>query len=134
MNSRLRAATCYASALAFALTFCGPAFAQSAGMATRKTPADLASAKPTIKVLGENDKVRVIDEVRRPGEMSPMGTRPMRVLYVIDGGVLERTFADGTKETHTLKRGQTEILTEKRAYSVNNIGKTTIHIVEVALK
>jgi hypothetical protein len=116
---------------AVVLTFSGPVSAQGMGMSGPAVP---AAAKPIIKVLDENEKVRVIDEVRRPGEISPMNTHPMRVLYVIRGGIIERTFADGTKENHALKTGQTEILTETRPYSVNNVGKTTIHIVEVALK
>jgi hypothetical protein len=132
MNSRFKAVTYLASSLALALTVSSPAFSQGMKMATPM--AAQAEPKPTIKTLAENEKVRAIDEVRRPGEMSPMGTRPMRVLYVFKGGILERTFADGSKETQTLKSGQTVILTETRPYSVTNIGKTAIHIFEVIMK
>ena len=131
MDAHLKVTTRWVCSFALALALSGAARAQEAGAAA---PSAQTAPKPTIKVLGENEKLRVIDEVRRPGEASPMGTRPMRVIYVIDGGVLERRFADGTKEIHTLEKGHTEILTETRAYSVNNIGKTTIHLVEVALK
>ena len=79
-------------------------------MAPTKQPANLAKRRPTIKVLGENDKVQVIDEVWRPGEMSPdeflpglcasLGHRWRR---------LGAHFADGTPAARTQKKGQTGI-------------------------
>ena len=58
------------------------------------------------KTVFENDKILVDDNVLKPGEESPSQDRSGRVLYYISGGTLERTFADGTKESVVRKTGQ----------------------------
>ena len=92
------------------------------------------AAEPTVKVLTENAKLQVLDVVEHPGDTGAMATRTGAVVYVLSGGTLERTFADGTKTTAPRKAGEAVIITEKRAYSVKNIGTTTVHLIEVLTK
>lgn len=95
----------------------------------------IAQPKPGMsKTVFENDKIQVGDNVLKPGEQSPSQDRSGRVLYYISGGTLERTFADGTKETIVRKTGQSMMNTEKRLYAVENTGKTTVHVITIKLK
>ena len=92
------------------------------------------AAEATQKPLTESDKLRVIDVIEKPGDTGAMATRTGQVIYVVDGGTFERTFADGSKLTVTRKSGETALITEKRAYSVRNAGTTTIHLIEIIPK
>jgi hypothetical protein len=94
----------------------------------------LIAAEATQQVLDQRDKLRVIDVVEKPGETGPMTTRLGTVFYVVSGGTFERTYADGTKEVTPRKSGDTVLVKEKRAYSVKNIGTTTIHLIQVVPK
>jgi hypothetical protein len=93
-----------------------------------------SSAEGTIKEIEQNEKVRVYEVTYKPGEGSPSAKRPMRVIHVIQGGSLERTYEDGKKEVLEWKAGATRILTEERAYSVKNVGKGVVHLLIVAMK
>lgn len=94
----------------------------------------LLAAEATQKVLDESDRLRVIDVVEKPGDTGPMTTRLGTVFYVINGGTFERTYADGSKEITPRKTGDTVLVKEKRAYSVKNIGTTTIHLIQIVPK
>jgi hypothetical protein len=93
-----------------------------------------AQGTTTPKVVAENSKLQVMDNVSRPGDISPIQSREGLVAYYVSGGKTERTYADGTKEVIERKAGETFIVTEKRPYSLKNVGKTTIHIITVKLK
>ena len=118
MTSTPRIALFFASAMAFALAGSGP----------------LLAAEATTKTLAENGKVQVIDNVVPPGALSPIVSRLGLVAYYVQGGTSERGYADGTKEVVERKTGETFIVTEKRPYSLKNVGKTTIHVITVRLK
>jgi quercetin dioxygenase-like cupin family protein len=130
MNSKtLVAAFC---AAAFTLGFSGTAFAQ--GMAMKKMTMGPTAGQITQTTIDENDKVAAIDVVAKPGDTSPMQSRPMRVVYFISGGTFERTYKDGKKEVIPEKTGDTKIINVPQPYSLKNIGKTTIHLIEVNVK
>jgi len=90
--------------------------------------------KPVVKELEQNDKVRVYEAIFKPGDVSASAKRPMRVVYAVKGGVLERTYADGTKEKIIWKSGETRIMQEERDYAIKNVGKTRIDLIVTALK
>ena len=94
----------------------------------------LWAAEATQKLIAENDKLRVIDVIEKPGETGPMASRLGTVFHVIAGGTFERTYADGSTEITPRKTGDTILVTEKRPYSVKNIGTTTIHLIQVVPK
>jgi hypothetical protein len=94
-----------------------------------------AQPKPGMsKTVFENDKVVVLDTVVKPGEGLPSADRSGAIYYYISGGKVERTFADGTKETVSRKTGQALMNSEKRPYAVANTGTTTVHVISFKLK
>jgi len=92
------------------------------------------AAEPTIKTLAEDATTQVLDVVEHPGDTSAAQKRTGNVIYVITGGTLERSFADGTKQTATRKAGEAAIISEKRPYGVKNVGTTTVHLIEFVKK
>jgi len=88
----------------------------------------------TLKELQQNDKLRLYEATYKPGDVSPSAKRPVRAVYAIAGGTLERTFEDGKKEKLVWKAGQGRVISEERPYSVKNVGKTTVRLVVTALK
>jgi quercetin dioxygenase-like cupin family protein len=62
-----------------------------------------------LKVLAEDDKVRVLDYSPRAGEKTPMHSHPPYVVYVVKGGRVRYTAPDGAVTVTTLTTGQTII-------------------------
>jgi hypothetical protein len=87
---------------------------------------------PVTKVLLENDRVRVAETTFRPGDVS-RATRRARANYVVKGGKLERTTADGKKSVYERKTG-TSVWLEADADVVKNIGKSNFVVVTIQLK
>ena len=92
------------------------------------------AADATQKEVGQNDKLRVYETTYQPGDVSPSQKRSMRVVHALKGGTLERTYADGTKETVVWKTGDTKIISEEKPYAVKNVGKGVVRLLIVALK
>lgn len=59
-----------------------------------------------LKVLAEDDKVRVLHFTPSKGDKTPMHSHPETVLYVIKGGKTRITLPDGTSNVVELKAGQ----------------------------
>jgi len=62
-----------------------------------------------IKVLAEDDKVRVLHFTPSKGDKTPIHSHPETVLYVIKGGKIRTTLPDGTSTVAELKAGQTSL-------------------------
>jgi quercetin dioxygenase-like cupin family protein len=62
-----------------------------------------------IKVLAEDDKVRVLHFTPSKGDKTPIHSHPETVLYVIKGGKIRTTLPDGTSTVTELKAGQTSL-------------------------
>ena len=80
---------------------------------------------PNAKILLENDKVRVQETQRKPGEKNPMVKRGPRVRYVLEGGQSKIYYADGKTETVDLKKGTATYFPGGDTKSTENVGKTT---------
>jgi len=132
---------------AFVLAVASPAMAQDkakdakaapAAKDAKAAPAKAEKGKSTMKVLLENDKVRVFERSYKPGDTNeevPSGN--YRVNRTIKGGTLERTYSDGKKEKIEVKEGTTRWLEPTKGglkYTVKNIGKTEIVSFVVVLK
>ena len=85
------------------------------------------------KVLVENEKVLVTENRYAVGAASGMTERVARVVRALSDGTLEKTYADGRKETVTWKTGQVRF-SPKETYSQKNIGKTDVVLYTVSLK
>jgi len=94
-----------------------------------------AKGAPTVKVLLENDKVKVYENTYKPGDVNTgVPSSATRIIRVMKGGTIERSYADGKKETLVLKTGEVNFYTRLPAYNVKNIGKTVLQTYVVQLK
>jgi hypothetical protein len=114
--------------------FCAMAFSLAAGPVLAQAMSMAGPGMATQKVIAENEKLQVIDVVQPPGTVGAMASRTGLVVHWITGGTAERTYADGSKDVVVRKTGETAIITEKRPFSVKNVGKTITHLIEVKLK
>jgi quercetin dioxygenase-like cupin family protein len=89
-------------------------------------------AKPasgyTRVTLAEGSGFEVYTTSFPPGAISPMSKRPVRVIYVLSGGTLERTYADGRKVDITYKTGETKIIDDSVAYELKNVSSSTVKL------
>jgi hypothetical protein len=111
-----------------------PAMAQDKAKAA---PAAMAEkGKAVMKVLLENDKVRVQEVSYKPGEENTsVASSTSRVIRSLKGGTLMRTYADGKTEKTEWKTGEVKFLeSSKVAYTAKNVGKTNVELYVVILK
>ena len=116
-----------ASAVCVSLLVAGPAIAQDKkGKVTERTQ----------KVIIDNDRVRVTETVYPPGGGTNQANQPpYRITRAIKGGTLERTYADGKKETTTWKDGEVkEQPAAKAPYTLRNTGKADVVLYTVQMK
>ena len=125
-----RLVTASASVLAFVLSGL-----MANGVIAQDKKADKGAPKATIKVIAENDKVRVLDTTYAPGaENTAVPRSSVRVVRALKGGTLQRIYADGKKENVVYKTGEVRINEPGPAYTTKNVGKTEIRLYVVQLK
>jgi quercetin dioxygenase-like cupin family protein len=59
-----------------------------------------------LKVLAEDDKVRVLEYSPKKGDKTPMHSHPSSVVYVLKGGRVKYTLPDGSTKISELKTGE----------------------------
>ena len=64
---------------------------------------------PFLKVLAEDEKVRVLRYSPAPGDKSAMHSHPEAVVIVLKGGRVRYSFPDGTQKVSELKTGDVMI-------------------------
>jgi mannose-6-phosphate isomerase-like protein (cupin superfamily) len=110
------------------------AFTGGASDARILEAADGAQGQSGSKIVLENDRVRVKDVTFPPG-VTGMHTHDLpHVGVVIDGGVLEFRYPDGTTETAKLPRGGVGYRDAHVTHEPVNPGKTPVRVIEVELK
>jgi len=99
-----------------------------------EAPATAADAKST--TLLDNDKVVVREVHFQPGdENKAVATTAYRVLRVLKGGTLTRTYGDGKTEKIEYKAGDVRYLQPlKVGYTAKNTGKSEVQLYVVQLK
>jgi quercetin dioxygenase-like cupin family protein len=91
--------------------------------------------KTTIKVLAENDKLRAQEVRFKPGDVNTtVATSSSRVLRVLKGGTLFRTYEDGKTEKIEYKTGDVKILEPSAKYTAKNNGKSEVVLYVVIAK
>lgn len=113
-------------AVALGLATAVPVYAQDKAKA--------AKGAPVVKVLLENDKVRVTEITYKPGDASASRERFLRLNFTPKGGTSERGYPDGKKIKTVNKAGEWKWHGEKETYSVTNVGKTTIVYISIQHK
>ena len=95
---------------------------------------DMVKVAPkNCKVLLDNDQVRVVRVVLKPGEKLPMHSHPANIVYSLSGGKATYTLADGKTEEREVKAGQTT-WSEAGSHSTENTGTTESRALVFELK
>jgi beta-alanine degradation protein BauB len=95
---------------------------------------DIVKVAPkNCKVLLDNDQVRVIRVVQKPGEKIEMHSHPAYILYVLTSGKSKFTSADGKSEERELKAGQA-IWSDAVTHASENVGTTEARVLVIELK
>jgi len=81
----------------FALSFCAVALGQDA----------MQYGVKHLKVLAEDDKVRVLEYSPKKGDKTPIHSHPYAVVYVLKGGKVKYTMPDGSTKISDLRTGET---------------------------
>jgi len=94
-----------------------------------------AAPKARVKVMAENARLRAYELSFAPGaENAPVPASSTRVVRVLAGGTLERTYPDGKKETVNYKTGEVRINQTSLPVSTKNIGSKPVRLYVVQLK
>jgi hypothetical protein len=94
-----------------------------------------AGPAPVTKTILENDKVKVYENIYKPGDVNTaIPASAIRIVHTINGGRLMRNYADGTTKAVELKTGATQYIEAGQAYTAKNVGKSTIRTYIVQLK
>jgi len=91
-------------------------------------------AEANVKVVLENDRVRVRDVSFPPGVTGMHTHKLPHVGVVIDGGTLVFRYPDGKTETAKLDRGGAGFREANVTHEPTNPGKTPVRVIEVELK
>jgi mannose-6-phosphate isomerase-like protein (cupin superfamily) len=107
--------------------------------ALANTTADLPhvaqeKAEANVKVVLENDRVRVRDVTFPPGVTGMHTHKLPHVGVVIDGGTLVFRYPDGKTETAKLDRGGAGFREANVTHEPTNPGKAPVRVIEVELK
>ena len=84
-------------------------------------------------VLLENDQVRVLKVVMKPGQKAPMHSHPHNVAYYLTDAKVKVTLPDGKTVERDLKAG-TSAWSEAATHIAENIGTTELQEIQVELK
>ena len=95
---------------------------------------DLAKLSPQdVKVLLENDRVRVLEVRHQPGVKEPMHSHPAYISYFLDATKVKVTTPDGKTTVRDRKAGEIQF-SEPTTHALENIGTTEQHVLVVELK
>jgi len=98
------------------------------------TAQDMVKVAPkSCKVLLENDQVRVVRVVEKPGEKIEMHSHPANIVYALTSGKAKFTSADGKTVERELKAGQA-LWSGPVTHSSENTGTTVARVVVIELK
>ncbi len=105
------------------------------GFAARTVLAqDLAKLLPEdVKVLIDNDQVRVLEVVHKPGVKEPMHSHPAYVSIFLSATRLKYTMSDGKTGEKDRKAGEVS-WSGPVTHSVENVGTTDQHVIVIELK
>lgn len=94
----------------------------------------MTSLTAPAEVIFDDDKVRVRELRFKPGDMGPDIVRPFRVIRVLEGGTMRRTYRDGRRDDVQYKAGQTKVYEREGPFAIQNVGPTDIVLFVVSLK
>ena len=105
-----------------------------AAVAMAGTTSGAEPAREPTRLFFDNARVRVPEVRFKPGDEGPNTPRPFRVIRVLQGGIMQRTYGDGRTETVEYKTGEVKVYEAEKPFVPKNIGKSDIVLYVVALK
>ena len=105
------------------------------GLCASTAPAqDYAAVNPTdVKVLIDNDQVRVLEVMHKPGVKEPMHSHPAYVSVYLSASKVKVTLPDGKVTEKDRKAGETQY-SGPTTHALENIGTTDQHVIVIELK
>jgi hypothetical protein len=94
---------------------------------------DRKAVDPSMKILLENDRVRVQEHYLKPGQKIAMHSHPDKVIYAINDWKVRETYPDGTSKVVEGKAG-TAVWGTAKTHAVENIGTTEVRNIVIELK
>jgi quercetin dioxygenase-like cupin family protein len=99
-----------------------------------KTPDVLKVASKAYKLVLENDRVRVMEMMLKPGDTAPMHNHPnAHVVYIMNNAKFQLSFPDGKSGMFDLKKGQA-LMMDAGPHKTTNIGTTIGRNLVIELK
>jgi quercetin dioxygenase-like cupin family protein len=94
---------------------------------------DRKAVDPGMRVLLENDRVRVQEHYLKPGQKIAMHSHPDKVIYAINDWKVRETLADGTTRVVEGKAGEAK-WGKATQHAVENIGTSDVRNIVIELK
>ena len=95
---------------------------------------DLAKVAPEdVKVLIDNDRVRVLEVLHKPGAKEPMHSHPDYVAVFLSATRLKVTMPDGKTTEKDRKAGEV-LWSGPVTHAVENVGTADQHVIVIELK
>ena len=95
---------------------------------------DLAKVMPNdVKVLVDNDQVRVLDVLHKPGVKEPMHSHPAYVSVYLSATKVKVTTPDGKTVETDRKAGEVKY-SGPVTHALENIGTADTHVIVIELK
>ena len=94
---------------------------------------DRKSVDPSMRILLENDRVRVQEHYLKPGEKIGMHSHPAKVIYAVNDWKVRVTFPDGSSRIGEGKAGEAK-WAEAVTHAIENIGQTEVRNIVIELK
>ena len=114
------------SMLAFIVVF---TFSTSTVMA-----GDMMPGSSDVKVLLDNDEVKVSEATRSPGTIVPMHTHPKFFAYYIDATTVKLTSPDGKEAVKNIPAGKFLSFPDGVTHKLEVIGPANQHVIVVEFK
>ena len=89
-------------------------------------------ASNVYKFLNENERVRVLEVIFKPGDKARVHHHPEHIVYVLKGGKL-KLVSEGKPQELELAAGSVVFL-EEQNHEAENVGNTTIDLLVFELK
>ena len=102
--------------------------------ANRASAGDMMPGSSDVKVLLDNDEVKVSDATRSPGTIVPMHTHPKFFAYYIDATTVKLTAPDGKESVKNIPAGKFFSFPDGLTHKLEVIGPANQHVMVVEFK
>lgn len=107
---------------------------KTGGVWIKSIPDVLDELNSGYRLLFENDKLRVMEQILEPGQVSPMHNHPnVHAVYILSDAHLKLSYPEGYSSTYDLEEGKILWL-RPGPYLTENIGNTVVHNIVTEVK